>query len=51
MRFSRTAWGLEIWEMLVMSITLLYEPELQVHVCLIDLELSLSDKFFRESPV
>ncbi len=29
-RFSRTAWGLEIWEMLVMSISLLYEPELQV---------------------
>ena len=29
-RFSRTAWGLEIWELLNMSMSLLYEPELQV---------------------
>jgi len=29
-RFSRTTWGLEIWELLNMSMSLLYEPELQV---------------------
>jgi hypothetical protein len=40
LRFSRTAWGLEIWEMLVMSISLLYEPELQVLVCNRPYELS-----------
>lgn len=29
-KFSRLAWGLEIWELLQCSVELLYEPELQV---------------------
>ena len=28
-RFSKTAWGLELWDLLVAAISLIYEPELQ----------------------
>jgi hypothetical protein len=29
-KFSRLAWGLEIWDLMRCSIELMYEPELQV---------------------
>jgi hypothetical protein len=29
-KFSRLAWGLEIWDLICISVVLMYEPELQV---------------------
>ena len=31
-KFSRLAWGLEIWDLICVSAVLMYEPELQVSV-------------------
>ncbi len=29
-KFSRLAWGLEIWDLICIAVELMYEPELQV---------------------